>query len=209
MISLPGPDQPDRRSHHKIKEIVVGLQAPQSSTGLMLCWNNPDAKNLFGEESGINSNLFGGNIGVWRLQLYWVFLPPSISFLFWSVFLLRVSNLSSHFPKEAIVQTDWTNRPDKPNDRKDEKARQKNLIISWTSLRLHSIREFAELAFSHVGLDYRNYLISDERFFRPAEVHQLRGDYSKAKKILGWEPTVSFKELIQMMVDTDLKYLSR
>jgi GDPmannose 4,6-dehydratase len=73
----------------------------------------------------------------------------------------------------------------------------------------HSVKEFAEIAFSHVGLDCRDYLISDEIFFRPAEVHQLKGDYSKGKKILGWEPTVSFKELIQMMVDTDLKHLSR
>lgn len=69
----------------------------------------------------------------------------------------------------------------------------------------HSVKEFAELAFSHVGLDYRDYLISDEIFFRPAEVHLLKGDYSKGKKILGWEPTVSFKELIQMMVEADLK----
>ena len=71
------------------------------------------------------------------------------------------------------------------------------------------MEEFAELAFGHVGLDYRDYLVSDEKFYRPAEVHQLKGDYSKGKKILGWEPTVSFKELIRMMVDTDLKYLSK
>jgi GDPmannose 4,6-dehydratase len=71
----------------------------------------------------------------------------------------------------------------------------------------HSVKEFAELAFNHVGLDYRDYLSSDERFFRPAEVHQLKGDYSKGKKILGWEPTVSFKELVKMMVEADLKTL--
>jgi len=69
----------------------------------------------------------------------------------------------------------------------------------------HSVKEFAELAFSHVGLNYQDYLSSDEKFFRPAEVHQLKGDYSKGKKILGWEPTVSFKELIRMMVEADLK----
>jgi len=73
----------------------------------------------------------------------------------------------------------------------------------------HSVKEFAELAFSHVGLDYCDYLISDDKFFRPAEVQLLKGDYSKGKKILGWEPAVSFKELIQMMVDADLKYLSK
>src|SRR4030043_1303168 len=64
----------------------------------------------------------------------------------------------------------------------------------------HSVEEFAESAFSHVGLDYHDHLISDERFFRPAEVHLLKGDYSKGKKILGWEPRVSFEGLIQMMV---------
>lgn len=73
----------------------------------------------------------------------------------------------------------------------------------------HSVKEFAELAFSHVGLNYQNYLSSDERFFRPAEVHLLKGDYSKGKKILGWEPKVSFKELVQMMVETDLKHLGK
>jgi GDPmannose 4,6-dehydratase len=71
----------------------------------------------------------------------------------------------------------------------------------------HSVKQFSELAFSHVGLNYHDYLSSDEIFFRPAEVHLLRGDYSKGKKILGWAPTVSFKELVQMMVDADLKYL--
>jgi len=71
----------------------------------------------------------------------------------------------------------------------------------------HSVKEFAELAFSHVGLDYQDYLSSDERFYRPAEVYQLKGDYSKGNRILGWEPTVSFKELIQMMVDSDLTFL--
>ena len=69
----------------------------------------------------------------------------------------------------------------------------------------HSVKEFAELAFNHVGLNYQDYLSSDEIFYRPAEVHQLKGDYIKGKEILGWEPKVSFKELIQMMVDADLK----
>jgi len=73
----------------------------------------------------------------------------------------------------------------------------------------NSVKEFAELAFSHVGLNYQDYLSSDEIFFRPAEVHLLKGDYSKGKKILGWEPTVSFEKLIQMMVETDLKHLSK
>ena len=72
----------------------------------------------------------------------------------------------------------------------------------------HSVKEFAEIAFSHVGLNYQDYLKIDEIFYRPAEVHLLKGDYSKGKKILGWEPTISFKELIGMMVDADIQALS-
>lgn len=71
----------------------------------------------------------------------------------------------------------------------------------------HSVKEFAEVAFKHVGLDYQDYLRTDERFYRPAEIALLKGNYSKGKKILGWAPTVSFKELAQMMVDADLTYL--
>jgi GDPmannose 4,6-dehydratase len=73
----------------------------------------------------------------------------------------------------------------------------------------HSVKEFAELAFGHVGLNYQEYLKTDEVFYRPAEVHQLTGDYTKGKKILGWDPKVSFKDLVQMMVDADLKYLKQ
>jgi GDPmannose 4,6-dehydratase len=71
----------------------------------------------------------------------------------------------------------------------------------------HSIREICEVAFSHVGLDYQDYVICDERFFRPAEVDLLVGDASKAGRVLGWEPYVAFTELIQGMVDTDLDRL--
>ncbi len=73
----------------------------------------------------------------------------------------------------------------------------------------HSIREMCEVAFGHVGLDYRDYVVSDERFFRPAEVDLLVGDASKARQKLGWEPTVSFDALIRMMVDTDVQALER
>jgi GDPmannose 4,6-dehydratase len=68
----------------------------------------------------------------------------------------------------------------------------------------HAVKEFVEIAFNHVGLDYRDYLVCDNKFFRPAEVHQLKGDSTKARKVLSWEPTVSFRELVQMMVDADL-----
>jgi GDPmannose 4,6-dehydratase len=73
----------------------------------------------------------------------------------------------------------------------------------------HSVREFCEIAFGHVDLDYKEFVIQDERFYRPAEVDLLISDPSKARSVLGWEPAVSFKELVTMMVDTDLKRLKR
>lgn len=71
----------------------------------------------------------------------------------------------------------------------------------------HAISEICEIAFSHAGLDYRDYVVRDERFFRPAEVDLLVGDPSKAGQVLGWEPLVTFSELIHMMVDADLALL--
>lgn len=71
----------------------------------------------------------------------------------------------------------------------------------------HSVRELCEIAFDHVGLDWQQYVVQNERFMRPAEVDLLVGDASKAGHVLGWEPTVSFRELIQMMVDADLEEL--
>ncbi len=73
----------------------------------------------------------------------------------------------------------------------------------------HSVREFCEKAFSFVGLDYKEYVVTNPKFFRPGEVDILRGDYSKAKRVLGWEPTISFDELITGMVENDLQYLSQ
>jgi GDPmannose 4,6-dehydratase len=72
----------------------------------------------------------------------------------------------------------------------------------------HSVREFCEIAFGHVDLDYTEYVIQDERFYRPAEVDLLVSDPSKARSVLGWEPAVSFKELVTTMVDSDMKRLS-
>ncbi len=72
----------------------------------------------------------------------------------------------------------------------------------------HSVREFCEIAFGYVGLDYKQYVVQDERFYRPAEVDLLVSDPSKARTVLGWEPSVSFRELVTMMVDADLKRLS-
>jgi len=73
----------------------------------------------------------------------------------------------------------------------------------------HSIREMCEVAFGHVGLDYREYVVSDPRFFRPAEVDLLVGDASKARRELGWEPQVSFADLIRMMVEADIQMLEQ
>ncbi len=73
----------------------------------------------------------------------------------------------------------------------------------------HSVREFVELAFARVGLDYRNFVVQDERFMRPAEVDLLVGSPAKAREHLGWEPTVTFAELVQIMVDADLRALQR
>ncbi|WP_029214702.1 GDP-mannose 4,6-dehydratase [Kallotenue papyrolyticum] len=73
----------------------------------------------------------------------------------------------------------------------------------------HSVRRFCEIAFGHVGLDYRDYVVQDERFYRPAEVDLLVGDASKAREKLGWQPETSFEELVQMMVEADLKLLKQ
>jgi len=80
-----------------------------------------------------------------------------------------------------------------------------NYVISTDET--HSVREFCELAFSHVGLDYERYVVQDERFFRPAEVDLLVGDSSNARATLGWKPKVTFPQLVEMMVDADLALL--
>jgi len=67
----------------------------------------------------------------------------------------------------------------------------------------HSVEEFLDEAFGHAGLEWGDYVKIDERYFRPAEVDVLIGDYSKAKSKLGWEPSVRFEELVRMMVDAD------
>ncbi len=72
----------------------------------------------------------------------------------------------------------------------------------------HSVRELCELAFGHVGMNYEDHVVIDERFFRPAEVDLLVGDPSKAREQLGWKPRTSFAELVRMMVDADLDLLS-
>jgi GDPmannose 4,6-dehydratase len=73
----------------------------------------------------------------------------------------------------------------------------------------HSVKEFLELAFGRVRLDWRDYVETSERHLRPAEVDLLLGDPSKARAALGWAPRVSFRQLVEMMVDADLALAQR
>lgn len=75
--------------------------------------------------------------------------------------------------------------------------------------RNHSVEELCEIAFSHLDLDYKEYVVTDPQFVRPAEVDVLLGDASHAKKTLGWEPQTSFEQMITMMVDADMKRLGK
>ena len=75
--------------------------------------------------------------------------------------------------------------------------------------RKHSVQELAELAFSHVGLNWRDHVQVDPKYFRPAEIHSLRGDAGKAERVLGWKPKLTFADLIHTMVDADLARVRR
>jgi len=68
----------------------------------------------------------------------------------------------------------------------------------------HAVRELCEIAFARVGLNWQEHIVVDPKFVRPAEVDVLQGDASKAKRVLGWQPRVSFRQLIEMMVDADM-----
>jgi len=72
----------------------------------------------------------------------------------------------------------------------------------------HSVQEFVAAAFGHLDLDYKDYVVTDPRFVRPAEVDLLLGDSSRARKVLGWKPTVDFDGLVKMMVDADIRRLN-
>ena len=78
------------------------------------------------------------------------------------------------------------------------------VIASGTS---HSVREFAELAFAHVDLDWERYVEIDPAYYRPAEVDYLLGDASKARRVLGWQTRTTFEELVRLMVDADVQLL--
>jgi GDPmannose 4,6-dehydratase len=73
----------------------------------------------------------------------------------------------------------------------------------------HTVREFCELAFGEVGLNYNDYVVIDERFYRPAEVESLIGDSSKARRVLNWAPRHTFAELVKLMVQNDLEAVAR
>ncbi len=73
----------------------------------------------------------------------------------------------------------------------------------------HSVLEFVELAFGHVGLDYRDYVVQDERFMRPAEVDLLVGNATRAHEMIGWKPEVTFESLVKIMVDADMEVVSK
>jgi GDPmannose 4,6-dehydratase len=79
--------------------------------------------------------------------------------------------------------------------------------VSWTPL--SPIRECLEVAFGRVGLDWQKYVEIDPRYYRPAEVELLIGDYSTAQRKMGWEPKTKFKDLIELMVDADLADLRK
>jgi GDPmannose 4,6-dehydratase len=72
----------------------------------------------------------------------------------------------------------------------------------------HTVRELCEIAFAHAGLDWQEHVVVDPRFVRPAEVDVLLADPSKARRELGWTPTVGFAQLVRMMVDADLERLA-
>ncbi len=69
----------------------------------------------------------------------------------------------------------------------------------------YTVKDLCKIAFEHVGLNWEDHVVSNEKFMRPTEIKELKGDYSLAKKELGWEPKISFKELIRLMVDADLE----
>jgi len=73
----------------------------------------------------------------------------------------------------------------------------------------HSVKELVETSFSYLDLDWREHVVVDEALYRPAEIFELRGDSNRARRVLGWEPQVGFRELVRMMVDADLQELGK
>jgi len=114
---------------------------------------------------------------------------------------LRLGNLEAKrdwgFAKDYVRAMYLMLQQDKPDD----------YVVSTGET--YSVRRFCEIAFGHVGLDYQNHVVIDERFYRPAEVDLLVGDPAKAHTQLGWQREVSFEQLVTMMVDADLALITR
>jgi GDPmannose 4,6-dehydratase len=112
---------------------------------------------------------------------------------------LRLGNLDAKrdwgFAKDYVRAMWLMLQQDQPDD----------YVIS--SGRMCTVRQACEVAFSHLGLDMKDHVVVDPQFYRPAEVHQLLGDSSKARRALGWIPETSFEDLIKMMVDADIERL--
>lgn len=73
----------------------------------------------------------------------------------------------------------------------------------------HSVQDLVQIAFDHVGLNWKDYVVTDPKFLRPAEVEHLLGDSTKARKLLGWEPEVTFEQMVHMMVDSDIEAVKK
>jgi GDPmannose 4,6-dehydratase len=73
---------------------------------------------------------------------------------------------------------------------------------------VHTVREFCAAAFSHLGLDYEQFVVVDPEFFRPVDVNVFYGDATKAREVLGWQPKVRFEQIVEMMVDADMRRLT-
>ncbi len=114
---------------------------------------------------------------------------------------LHLGNLDAHrdwgYAKDYVYAMWLMLQQDKPDD----------YVISTGEE--HSVRELVETAFLCLDLDYRKYVVQDPKFFRPVDLNMLVGDSSKARKELGWKPSVSFEQLIKLMVDSDMKRLEK
>lgn len=110
---------------------------------------------------------------------------------------LKLGNLSAMrdwgYAKEYVVAMWMMLQQKNPHD----------YVIATNTL--YSVQDLCQLAFEHVGLDWRDHVLSDSRFMRPTEIEVQRGDYSRAKDQLGWEPKTSFPELVKLMVEADLE----
>ncbi|CAA6666680.1 unnamed protein product [Spirodela intermedia] len=107
---------------------------------------------------------------------------------------IRVGLQSKLFLGNLTASRDWQDKPD-------------DYVVATEES--HTVEEFLEVAFGYAGLKWKDHVVIDKRYFRPAEVDNLKGDSSKARRELGWRPKVSFQQLVQMMVDEDTELAKR